>query len=247
MKFFDYWKALNARFDEGDLPAMTQLVGYKLLAIFNERMFPSSLAISDRELMERTGIPSGHTIVDARRRLKNAGLIDCDTRQGKTTRYRLTMQHRGSSEGAVGEQLGSSEGAVGEQLGSSEGAVKSSSYIRAREDVDVDIDYKEGGAGEEDLFKIWARECHRPLGATSKYELAAFEEQFGFEQCKAAIVKVSQTRAYPSFDDFKKLLTGEQSGSKYKSRARGGEKVVQFDSYPTDPRGVDTSWIYADD
>ena len=237
MKFFDYWKALNARFDEGDLPAMTQLVGYKLLAIFNERMFPSSLAISDRELMERTGIQGGRTIVEARRRLKSAGLIDCDTQQGKTTRYRLTMK-----------QLGSSEEAVRKQLGSSEEAVKSSSYIRAREDVDIDIDYKEGGAGEEeDLFKVWARECHRPLGATSKYELAEFEEQYGFEQCKAAIVKVSQTRAYPSFDDFKKLLTGEQLPTKTKSRAKGGDKVVQFDSYPTDPRGVDTSWIYADD
>ena len=40
MNFFDCWKTLNTRFDEGDMTAQTQLVGYKLFAIFNERMFP---------------------------------------------------------------------------------------------------------------------------------------------------------------------------------------------------------------
>lgn len=92
MEFFDGWKPLNARFDEGDLTALTQLVGYKIYAIFDEHRFPESLPISDRELMSRTNIKSGQTIVAARRALKNAGLIDFTTAKNKPTRYRLTIQ-----------------------------------------------------------------------------------------------------------------------------------------------------------
>lgn len=113
MEFFDGWKTLNARFDKGDLTALTQLVGYKLFVIFDEQRFPESLPISDRELMSRTGIQSGQTIVEARRRLKNAGLIDFDTRKGKITRYRLTLD-RSSTDQAVIKQSPSSNQAVGE-------------------------------------------------------------------------------------------------------------------------------------
>ena len=90
MKFFDYWFALNTRFDEGDLTAQTQLVGYKLFAIFNERKFPEWLPLTDRELMSRTNIKSGQTIVEARRQLKNAGLIDFTTAKARPTRYTFT-------------------------------------------------------------------------------------------------------------------------------------------------------------
>ena len=91
MNFFDCWKTLNTRFDEGDITAQTQLVGYKLFAIFNERMFPDWLPLTDRELMSRTNIRSGQTIVEARRQLKNAGLIDFKTAKNKPTRYQLTL------------------------------------------------------------------------------------------------------------------------------------------------------------
>lgn len=67
MDFFSCWKTLNERFDEGDLTAQAQLVGYKIFAIFSERMFPESLPISDRELQSRTNIKSGQTIAAARR------------------------------------------------------------------------------------------------------------------------------------------------------------------------------------
>ena len=97
MKFFDYWQALNECFDEGDVPAQAQLIGYKLLALFNRRMFPESLLLSDRELMSLTNIKSGQTIVDARRRLKNAGLIDFQTSKSKPTRYQLLIKHRPSA------------------------------------------------------------------------------------------------------------------------------------------------------
>lgn len=121
MEFFDSWKTLNARFDEGDLTALTQLVGYKLFAIFDENRFPDSLPVSDRELQSRTGIKSGRTIVEARRRLKNAGLIEYETLPGKTTCYRLTGKHLVSTKEALSKHLVSTKEALTE-----------SSYIRAR-------------------------------------------------------------------------------------------------------------------
>lgn len=91
MEFFEGWKTLNSRFDKGDLTALTQLVGFKLYAISDELRFPDVLRVSDRELMSRTGIQSGQTIVEARRRLKNAGLIDFTTKKNKPTEYRWTL------------------------------------------------------------------------------------------------------------------------------------------------------------
>ena len=116
MNFFDGWFALNSRFDEGDLTAQTQLVGYKLFAIFNERKFPDSLLLTDRELQSRTNIKSGRTIVEARRSLKNAGLIDFETVKNKPTRYRLTIEpskHQVSTEEAQSKHEVSTKEASG--------------------------------------------------------------------------------------------------------------------------------------
>lgn len=127
MEFFDGWKTLNTRFDSGDLTALTQLVGYKIFRIFDEHRFPDSLPISDRELMSRTNIQSARTIVEARRRLKNAGLIDFDTSHG-ITRYRLIQV--------------SNREAVSKQLVSSEEAAEADSYIRARDPYTPKPTYK---------------------------------------------------------------------------------------------------------
>lgn len=35
MSFFDSWLALNSRLDKGNFSTTTQLVGYKLLAIYD--------------------------------------------------------------------------------------------------------------------------------------------------------------------------------------------------------------------
>ena len=97
MSFFDSWLAFNECFDSRDLSALTQLVGYKLLAIDNELQHPESFLLSDRELMTRAGIKSGQTIVQARRELKNVGLIDFKAGKGaKPTRYWLTTEQESS-------------------------------------------------------------------------------------------------------------------------------------------------------
>lgn len=116
VQFFEGWRTLTARLEMGDLTALTQLVGYKLYAMFDEARFPENLPISDRELMRRTGIKSTRTIFEARRRLKNAGLIDFKVQKGKETVYRLCL---------AGET-------VGKQLVNSCQTPKENSYIRAR-------------------------------------------------------------------------------------------------------------------
>lgn len=104
MTFFDGWRALNTCLDASDLTAPTQLVAYKLFAIFNERRFPESLLVSDRELLSRTNLKSTKTIFEARRQLKNAGIFDFTAEPGKTTRYNFGKQLINSSE-TVGKQL----------------------------------------------------------------------------------------------------------------------------------------------
>ena len=98
MTFFDGWRALNTCLDASDLTAPTQLVAYKLFVIFNERRFPESLLVSDRELLSRTNLKSTKTIFESRRQLKNAGIFDFTAEQGKTTRYKFGKQLINSSE-----------------------------------------------------------------------------------------------------------------------------------------------------
>ena len=200
MEFFDGWKTLNARFDEGDLTALTQLVGYKLFVIFDEQRFPESLPISDRELMSRTGIQSTRTIVEARRRLKNAGLIDFETRHGKITRYRLIAKET-----------------VGKQLVNSCQTVAEIPNKRAR-DRYTPVFKEEGTCGRKELTAIWADEMHRPLGDSERYELPDLEERYGYEAVKAAIIKTRQSRCYPTFADFKAILRGKSKGGDTRDR-----------------------------
>ena len=121
MTFFDGWRALNTCLDASDLTAPTQLVAYKLFAIFNERRFPESLLVSDRELLSRTNLKSTKTIFESRRQLKNAGIFDFTAEQGKTTRYKF------------GKQLINSSETVGKQLINSSETVSTNPNIRVRD------------------------------------------------------------------------------------------------------------------
>mgnify|MGYP003571294193 CR=1 FL=1 len=86
--FFDYWKNLNDGFAEHNLSALTQLVGYKLLAEFNKAKF-SGITLTDRELKAITNIHSLKSIHDAKAQLKQFGLIDFKTQKNKPTIYTL--------------------------------------------------------------------------------------------------------------------------------------------------------------
>ena len=86
--FFDYWENLNDGFEEHNLSALTQLVGYKLLAEFNKAKF-SGVTLTDRELKAITNIHSLKSIHDAKAQLKQFNLIDFKTQKNKPTIYSL--------------------------------------------------------------------------------------------------------------------------------------------------------------
>ena len=86
--FFDYWKNLNDGFERHNLSALTQLVGYKLLAEFNKAKF-SGVTLTDRELKAITNIHSLKSIHDAKAQLKQFNLIDFKTQKNKPTIYSL--------------------------------------------------------------------------------------------------------------------------------------------------------------
>ena len=102
-------------------------------------------------------------------------------------------------------------------------------YIRTREDVeDVEnVKTKAKGDAREsvwDVFKVWNSEMPRSLTASEKYELADFEESFGFEKVKEAIIATRRERYYPTFADFKKTLL------------KGGEKNERDNEPYTKPQ-----------
>ena len=70
------------------MSALTQLVGYKLLAEFNKAKF-SGVTLTDRELKAITNIHSLKSIHDAKAQLKQYGLIDFKTKKNKPTIYTL--------------------------------------------------------------------------------------------------------------------------------------------------------------
>lgn len=248
MNFFDCWKTLNTRFDEGDMTAQTQLVGYKLFAIFNERMFPEWLPLTDRELQSRTNIRSGQTIVEARRQLKNAGLIDFKTAKNKPTQYRLTIpiKHESSTNQAPDKHESST--------GQARGFVP---YTRVREDVKT-LDLKTEDTlnttttthvretlkditsrVEMDIHEVWEYETGYRLTGSVAYELeelanADFE---GVRQAIIAAVK-SKTTARVRYNHFRAIYA-DMLNPKRQS-LKGGETSGGID-YGEEPN---YSWLY---
>lgn len=237
MNFFDGWFALNSRFDEGDLTAQTQLVGYKLFAIFNERKFPDSLLLTDRELQSRTNIKSGRTIVEARRSLKNAGLIDFETVKNKPTRYRLTIEpskHEVSTEEAQSKHKVSTKEASGLVP-----------YTHTREDVKTE-DVKTNiipitVAGARDLDKL--EDYWRELGGgrltvehLSKLEVCL--NQHGLDWVMEAMKEAADSNgsrfgASPKY--LFAVIAGKEKGGERREQPKRSEQTQQPFVVPDNP------------
>lgn len=112
MDFFTAWYTFNSRFDECNFSPLTQLVGYKLLTVYGSEGCPKSFSLTDRELQLRTGIKSNSTIVEARRHLKNAGLIDFKANKAAPVRY-VIVEHESSKIDKSIEQESSNDRANG--------------------------------------------------------------------------------------------------------------------------------------
>lgn len=87
---FENWLETNY------LPATSQFLWYKLLSLFAKAGYPEWLTISNQVLMAKTGINSKHTLIEARNKLLEAGLIEIRTgKKGEPTSYRLvSVQER---------------------------------------------------------------------------------------------------------------------------------------------------------
>lgn len=204
MNFFDCWKTLNECFDESNLTALTQLVGYKLFAVANELKFPESFLLTDRELMSRTNIKSGQTIVEARRQLKNAGLIDFETKKARPTRYRFTINQ------ATIKQDSSNNQARFKQ----DSSKIENPYIRAREDVktldSLSVNHLSTRGREiselDTIFEYWERDLRGGrLSFEHQGQIAAWLAQHGVEWLKAAMRETSDANGNSHGLSFKLL------------------------------------------
>lgn len=237
MKFFDCWKTLNECFDESNLTALTQLVGYKLFAVANELKFPDSFLLTDRELMSRTNIKSGQTIVEARRQLKNAGLIDFETKKAQPTRYRFTINQ------ATIKQESSKIQASGKQ----DSSKIENSYIRAREDVKTldlrhsfnqSVDAQARDTSELDsILEYWDELKGGRLTFEHQSALNALLKEKSADWVKSAMKEAADANSNPRGLSPKFLF----AVIKRKAQPlKGGDKNARQFDYDEEP---DTSWI----
>jgi len=81
---FEDWLEIN------HLPATAQLLWYKLLVLCNRAGWAEWLSVTNQALMAKIGASSEKTLIEARNRLKQAGLIDFKTgKKGQPTKYKL--------------------------------------------------------------------------------------------------------------------------------------------------------------
>ena len=217
MEFFDGWRALNSTLDASDLTASTQLVMYKLYYMFDEQRFPESLLVSDRELMNRAGLKSTRTVVEARRQLKNHGLIDFDAKERTGTRYTLGKCFAASKQQVNSKETDCKQAVNSEQIPN----------INARTPLSAECQ-----VAREDIFEVWNENILRPLGGEQKYELLALTERLGFATVKSAILRTKDTnsRLYPRWEDFKQTLGGD-ANVRVGNQSRDNRPVVRPAEY----------------
>lgn len=86
----DYFKTFHALRRTLKLSLSAQAVYFTLLGEFNAARFPKLLSVSTRELQELSGLNSPSSVHDAKRILKNCGLIDFKaTGKNRITQFEL--------------------------------------------------------------------------------------------------------------------------------------------------------------
>ena len=210
--FFDYWENLNDGFEEHNLSALTQLVGYKLLAEFNKAKF-SGITLTDRELQAITNIHSLKSIHDAKAQLKQYGLIDFKTKKNKPTIYTL-CEPVSKHEVNTKETQSKHEVNTAYNNNSNNNSTEDNKTLRQRDiekkeknahtrtsnsDEDIKEDVRAGYFGlslEAKLQEKWetsTRNSNRNLdGKLTDYEftrLAKLQEKYGVEKLEKAMDK----------------------------------------------------------
>lgn len=126
----DYFRGFHDLKQKLNLSASAQAVYLSLLGEFNTARFPEQLSISDRVLATLAGLKSVATAHDAKRILKNAGLIDFKSNRGSGTVYTLMANHLSKGQPNTCRTLT-------EHLPNTCRTVGGSSYIRTREEEET--------------------------------------------------------------------------------------------------------------
>lgn len=208
MNLIDLFKRFHTDAIQQEFPPSARVLYYTLLGEFNRAYWAGELVLSERELIKLTSLPKT-TINEAKRFLASRGIIKITKFKGKTA-YSLT-DHQPTSNRPVADHQPTT--------------LEIASITRAREDVKtLDVKTKKEGTRERELSEIWLDEMHRPLGASERYELADYEEQFGYEKVKDAIIATRQSRTFPTFTDLKNILKGVNNGKSKQPIERSHEE-----------------------
>ena len=103
----------------------------------------------------------------------------------------------------------------------------------------------------EDLLEYWDEELHGGrLSFEHQSEILALVQRHGASWVKAAMKEASDVNGggnrYRSYGVNMQLFRGVVRRKLNPSpKPRGGEKIAGRIAYEPDPRGTDTSWIYA--
>lgn len=231
----DYFRGFHDLKQRHNLSASAQAVYFSILGEFNVARFPEQLSISDRELKRLSGVKSVATAHDAKRILKNVGLIEFAARQGGITCYTLSANHLSKNQ---------TNRTVTEQLPNSCRTVGGSSYIHVREDVKTLRLKEEEARGSYGSDGLTAEE-------TAALDALVDEWQDSPVFCKLDVKLISQLAALLKEHGAAAMRTAMEAARRtqksgvnlaYFTRAlKGGDKRDQSIVYEP----VDTGWIYS--
>ena len=103
MRLMDWLKAFGEDTSADPMPALDQVMWFRLLLLDNSLMWREWFGCSDRRLQTLCGINSSHAITVAKNRLKQRGWLDFKAGAKKTTLYKMTLPdylHVGAERGA---------------------------------------------------------------------------------------------------------------------------------------------------
>ena len=120
MRLMDWLKTFGEDTSADPMPALDQVMWFRLLLLDNSLMWREWFGCSDRRLQTLCGINSSHAITVAKNRLKQRGWLDFKAGAKKTTLYKMTLPdylrvgaERGAERGAdVGADVGAERGAL---------------------------------------------------------------------------------------------------------------------------------------
>ncbi len=257
-----YYDGLNDfyKFNESrPLQSSAQLVYLHLLHENNRLGNSGTFQLSDRELEIRTSL-SKNTITEAKRTLKNRGLIDFKTYRNnpnKGTTYTLLFFAE------VGQLVGQE---VGQTLGQRVGQPSLVPYTAHAKDLRLKTEENEDEARarelkeanklkevnartcEMDVHELWEYETGFKLTGSVAYELETLERTYGRESFHAALIKAvaSKDSARLRFNYFKSILEGKKGDKKLErervdKNQRRNEREYEVPDYSNVPWNDDGS------